>query len=75
MRREPCIASQTHQRESRPQRSLRESEQNREKRNLQALGKGHLQQARSRGFFYPENTVVYLSDGRMDTDHKEKRSE
>jgi hypothetical protein len=29
----------------------------------------------SRGFVYLENTAVYLSDGRMDTDHKEKRSE
>jgi hypothetical protein len=29
----------------------------------------------SREFVYLENTAVYLSDGRMDTNHKEKRSE
>jgi hypothetical protein len=37
--------------------------------------KDHLQQARSRGFVYPENSTVHLSDGKMDTDHREKGSE
>jgi hypothetical protein len=36
--------------------------------------KDHLQQARSRGSFRPENSAVHLSDGGMDTDHKEKGS-
>jgi hypothetical protein len=40
-----------------------------------ALSKDHLQQARSRGPVYPENSVVHLSDGSMDMNHKEKGSE
>jgi hypothetical protein len=37
--------------------------------------KDHLQQARSRGSVYQENPAVHLSDRKMDTDHKEERSE
>ena len=36
--------------------------------------KDHLQQARSRGSVYPENSIVHLSDRKMDADHKEKGS-
>jgi hypothetical protein len=36
--------------------------------------KDHLQQARIRGSFSPENSAVHLFDGGMDTDHKEKGS-
>jgi transposase InsO family protein len=39
-----------------------------------ALKKDHLQQARSRGPTDPENSTVYLSDKRMDTNRKEERN-
>jgi hypothetical protein len=39
-----------------------------------APGKDYLRQARSREFVYPENPVVHLIHGKMDTDYKEKRS-
>ena len=74
MRRELCIASRIHRRENLPQRSPRKSERSREKRNFQRSEKDHLQQARSRGSVYSENSIVHLSDGKMDTNHKEKGS-
>jgi hypothetical protein len=39
-----------------------------------ALKKDRLQQARSRGPADPENSTVYLSDERMDTNRKEERN-
>jgi hypothetical protein len=74
MRRELYIASRIHRRESFLQRSPRKLEQSKKKRNLQCSEKDHLQQARSRGSFSPENSAVHLSDGGMDTDRKEKGS-
>jgi hypothetical protein len=38
-------------------------------------GEDYLLQARSREFVYPENPVVHLIHGRMDTDYEKKRSE
>jgi hypothetical protein len=40
-----------------------------------APSKDHFQQARSRRSIYPKNSVVHLSDEKMDTNHKEKGSE
>jgi hypothetical protein len=37
-----------------------------------ATSEDYLLQARSRGSVYPENPVVHLIYGKMDTDHKEK---
>jgi hypothetical protein len=39
-----------------------------------APGKDYLLQARSREFVHPENPVVHLIHGKMDTDYKEKRN-
>jgi hypothetical protein len=50
-------------------------ERSRKSATSSAPRKDHLQQARSRGFVYPENSTVHLSNGKMDTDHKEKGSE
>jgi hypothetical protein len=74
MRRELCITSWIRRRESFPQRSPRKSEQSKKSATSSAPKKDHLQQARSRGSFSPENSAVHLSDGGMDTDHKEKGS-
>jgi hypothetical protein len=39
-----------------------------------APSEDYLLQAGSRGSVYPENSVVHLFYGKMDTDHKEKGS-
>jgi hypothetical protein len=75
MKKELYIASRIRRRESLPQKSLGKSERNRKSTTSSAQSKDHLQQARSRGSAYPENSVVHLSDEKMDTDHKEKGSE
>jgi hypothetical protein len=75
MRRELCIASRIRRREI----FLKDLRENRSKARKNATSsapkKDHLQQARSRGSFSPENSAVHLSDGGMDTYHKEKGSE
>jgi hypothetical protein len=75
MKKELYIASRIHRRENLPQKCPGKSEQNRKSATSSALSKDHLQQARSRGSVYLENSVVHLSDEKMDTYHKEKGSE
>jgi hypothetical protein len=40
-----------------------------------ALGEDYLLQARTREFVHPENPVVHLIHGKMDTDYKEKKKQ
>jgi hypothetical protein len=72
MKRELYIESRIRRRKNLPRQSPGKPERSRKKRTSSAPSEDYLQQARSRGSVYPENSGVHLLYGKMDTDHKEK---
>jgi hypothetical protein len=77
MRRELCIALRTRRREDLPQKSPGKSRKKQEKAQPPMLQKkiaSGRTEARGPRPANPENSIVYLPDERMNTNHKKERN-